>query len=194
VWKKGPLKLSKNKDCAEKWEERVAFVLPPWERRISCFIEPAEAAVATYDSIIQNKRTQAGRETSLIFTDGTGFEGHIGAAAVNIHDHDAAVTSDRRHLGTESQPTVYAAELSGIKIALDRAIRDNKDISPTKAREMILFSDSQVAIQAVQTPQRPSGHYVITHIYKHVRTLRSRADPDNYYPPLDPRSRRGAWQ
>jgi hypothetical protein len=31
VWKKGPIKL----DCAEKWEEKVAFVLPPWERRLA---------------------------------------------------------------------------------------------------------------------------------------------------------------
>jgi hypothetical protein len=60
----GPLKLSKNKDCAEKWEERVAFVLPPWERRISCFIEPSEAALATHESILRKKRTQEGREPS----------------------------------------------------------------------------------------------------------------------------------
>jgi ribonuclease HI len=45
---------------------------------------------------------------------------------------------------------VYAADLSGIVMALDRAIRDNKAKStPTKAREVILFSDSQAAIQAV---------------------------------------------
>jgi hypothetical protein len=144
VWKKGPLKMSKDKtngtDCAEKWEERVAFVLLPWERRILCFIEPSEAALATYDTITQQKRTQEGSETSLVYTDGSGFEGHIGAAAVNIDDGDTVI-SDRRYLGTESQSTVYAAELSGIEMALDRAIRDNK-VTPTKAREVILFSDS----------------------------------------------------
>ncbi|KAJ6020305.1 hypothetical protein N7499_003588 [Penicillium canescens] len=175
VWKKGPLKLSmKNKDCAEKWEEKVAFVLPPWERRISCFIEPSEAALVTYGSIIQQKRTQEDT-ASLIYTDGSGFEGHIGAAAVNIHDGDTVI-SDRRHLGTESQSTVYAAELSGIEMALDRAIRDNKETT-TKAREVILFSDSQAAIQAVQNPQRPSGQYVLKLLYSHVRTLRSLPRP-----------------
>jgi ribonuclease HI len=177
VWKKGPLKMSKYKtngaDCAEKWEERVAFVLPPWERRISCFIEPSEAALATHDTITQQKRTQEGGETSLVYTDGSGFEGHIGAAAVNIDDGDTVI-SDRRHLGTESQSTVYAAELSGIEMALDRAIRDNKE-TPAKAREVILFSDSQAAIQAVQNPQRPSGQYVLKLLYFHVRTLRSQS-------------------
>jgi ribonuclease HI len=167
-------------DCAEKWEEKTAFVLPPWERRISCFIEPSEAAKATHDSIVARKRTLEGSEfLSLVFTDGSGFKGHIGAAAVNIHDPDSAVISDRRHLGTESQSTVYAAEPSGIEMALGRAISDNKantnniGTKRNTAREVIVFSDSQATIQAVQNPQRPSGQYVLTHIYKHVRTLRS---------------------
>jgi ribonuclease HI len=182
TWK-GPLKLSKKTytDCAEKWEERVAFVLPPWERRISCFIEPSDAALATHDSIIQRKRTQEGSGTfSMTYTDGSGFEGHIGVAAVNIHDGDTVI-SDRRHLGTESQSTVFAAELSGIEMALARAISDNKantSIIGSKrkmAREVIILSDSQAAIQAVQNPQRPSGQYVLKLLYSHVRTLQSQS-------------------
>ncbi|KAJ6078205.1 uncharacterized protein N7446_001141 [Penicillium canescens] len=175
VWKKGPLKLeSSNTDSAEKWEERVAFVLPPWERRISCFIEPSEAALATHDTIIQQKRTQEDT-ASFIYTDGSGFESHIGAAAVNIHDGDTVI-SDRRYLGTERQSTVYAAELSGIEMALDRAISDNKGTpTSTKAREVIILSDSQAAIQAVQNPQRPSGQDVLSLLYDHVRVLRSQS-------------------
>jgi ribonuclease HI len=53
---------------------------------------------------------------------------------------------------------VYAAELSGIEMALDRAMRDNKVTpTPTKAREVILFSDSQAAIQAVIKPTKTVG-------------------------------------
>jgi hypothetical protein len=78
----------------------------------------------------------------LIYTDGNGFEGHVGVAAVNIYDGNIVI-SDRRHLGIESQSTVYAAELSGIEMALDRAIRDNKGTPTfTKAREVIILSDS----------------------------------------------------
>jgi ribonuclease HI len=90
----------------------------------------------------------------MIYTNGSGFEGHIGAAAVNIHN-GYTVISDRRYLGIESQSTVYAAELSGIEMALDRAISDNKanmvnGIKSNTAREVIILSDSQAAIQAVQ--------------------------------------------
>jgi ribonuclease HI len=136
--------------------------------------------LATHETTLKDKRTKEDT-ASLIYTDGSGFEGHIGAAAVNIHDHDAAVTSDRRHLGTESQSTVYAAELSGIEMALARTISDNKantNIIGSKrntAREVIILSDSQAAIQAVQNPQRPSGQYVLRLLYDHVRTLRSQS-------------------
>ncbi|KAJ6003542.1 hypothetical protein N7522_006234 [Penicillium canescens] len=160
VWKKGPLLTTDNGLDAS---------------RVS--LNPSEAALATHESILRNKRTQEGR-TSLIYTDGSGYEGHIGAASVNIHDGDTVI-SDRRHLGTESQSTVYAAELSGIEMALARTISDNKAkvVNGTKcntAREVIILPDSRAAIQAVLNPRRPSGQYMLTLIYNHVRTLRSK--------------------
>ncbi|KAJ9481215.1 hypothetical protein VN97_g12279 [Penicillium thymicola] len=104
----------------------------------------------------------------MIFTDGSGFAGHIAASTASlIH----GVTSQRRYLGTDSQSTVYAAELSGIEMALAKTRNINGQ--PT-AREVIIFSDSQAVIQAVQNPQRPSGQYVLGLIYEHVRAIRSR--------------------
>jgi hypothetical protein len=79
----GQIEQKTNTDYAKNWERKDAFVLPPWEKRVSYFIEPSEAVTATDDSITQKNRTQGGSETSLIFTDGNGFEGfkgHIGAA------------------------------------------------------------------------------------------------------------------
>ena len=104
----------------------------------------------------------------MIFTDGSGYAGHIGASTASLQ-HGAK--SERRYLGTDSQSTVYAAELNGIEMALTTAKNDNKE--QQTAREVIIFSDIQAAIQAVQNPQRPSGQYVLVLIYEHIQAIRS---------------------
>ncbi|OQE37558.1 hypothetical protein PENNAL_c0792G00377, partial [Penicillium nalgiovense] len=113
-------------------------------------------------------------DKDMMFTDGSGFAGHIGASMASLQH---GVTSQRRYLGTDSQSTVYAAELSGIEMALAKAKKESEGQSESEqqqqAREVVIFSDSQAAIQAVKTPQRPSGQYVLTCIYDHVRAIRS---------------------
>ncbi|CRL30042.1 Endonuclease/exonuclease/phosphatase [Penicillium camemberti] len=179
---KKPLRLQ----LGEKWEEKQAFVLAPWEARISCVIENQEAALETHNSIYEDVACDDHCRTSMIFTDGSGFAGHIGASTAS---HYPEITSQRRYLGTDSQSTVYAAELSGIEIALAKINKESTEIDlnnrqPT-AREVIVFSDSQAAIQAVQNPQRPSGQYVLSGIYNHVRAIRSRDQGDTSKAPTN---------
>jgi ribonuclease HI len=124
----------------------------------------------------------------MVFTDGSGFAGHIGASMASLQH---GVKSQRKYLGKDSQSTVYAAELSGIEMALAKAKEENERQSEIEqqqhqqAREVIIFSDSQAAIQAVQNPQRPSGQYVLTHIYQHVRAIRSRNEDRNLNHPTN---------
>ncbi|KAJ9480553.1 hypothetical protein VN97_g13002, partial [Penicillium thymicola] len=160
IAQKKPLRLQ----LGEKWEEKQAFVLAPWEARVSCFIENQEAALESHNCIYEKAVLDGNKD--MIFTDGSGFAGHIGASTASLQNR---VTSQRRYLGTESQSTVYAAELSGIEMVLAKTRTDEG-----QAREVIIFSDSQAAIQAVQNPRRPSGQYVLTAIYNHVRAIRSR--------------------
>jgi ribonuclease HI len=133
-----------------------------------CFIENQEAALKTHNDIYKDVACSDDNQcrANMIFTDGSGFAGHIGASTAS---HYPELTSQRRYLGTESQSTVYAAELSGIEMVLAKTRTDEG-----QAREVIIFSDSQAAIQAVQNPRRPSGQYVLTAIYNHVRAIRSR--------------------
>jgi ribonuclease HI len=163
IAQKKPLRLQ----LGEKWEEKQAFVLAPWEARMSCFIENQEAALESHNGIYKEAALEGNKD--MIFTDGSGFAGHIGASMASLQH---GVISQRRYLGTDSQSTVYAAELSGIEMALAKTRDINRQ--PT-AREVIIFSDSQAAIQAVQNPQRPSGQYVLLSIYDHVRAIRSRS-------------------
>ncbi|KAI9036174.1 putative reverse transcriptase [Aspergillus affinis] len=136
----------------EEWETRRAHVLAPWELPLRCIIEGAEEAVQTHDRVCREDR-------QIWYTDGSGYQGMIGAAAVSIR----AGRTARKHLGTELDSTVYVGELEGARMALDRA----------KPIPITVFSDSQAAIQAVRNPGRPSGQYALRAIYGRIRALRS---------------------
>ena len=152
------------------WETRKAFVLAPWEARIPCVIDQdAEVARALHDKIEKESLQQAALDrtpTVLFFTDGSGYEGQVGASAVAPREG----VFQRRYLGTTEESTVYVAELNGIEIAVANFINRLESERPTKT---VIFSDCQAAIQAVHNPKRSSGQFVLTSIYDHVRTLRS---------------------
>ena len=144
------------------WETRKAFVLAPWEARIPCVIDQdAEVARASHDKI---EAALDRTPTVLFFTDGSGYEGQVGASAVAPREG----VFQRRYLGTTEESTVYVAELNGIEIALANLVSQ-----PERPTKTVIFSDCQAAIQAVQNPKRSSGQYVLISIYNHVRTLQS---------------------
>ena len=150
------------------WESRKAFVIAPWEARILCTIDQdTEAARASHDRIERDSLFQQAAPdrtpTVLFFTDGSGYEGQVGASAVAPREG----VFQRRYLGTTEQSTVYVAELNGIEMAIAKFVNQPE---PTK---MVIFSDCQAAIQAVQNPKRSSGQFVLASIYNHVRTIRS---------------------
>jgi ribonuclease HI len=70
---------------------------------------------------------------------------------------------------------VYVAELNGIEMAVAKFVNQPGNQRPPRSpAKMVIFSDSQAAIQAVQNPKRSSGQYVLQQIYDHVRALRSK--------------------
>ncbi|KAF4210539.1 hypothetical protein CNMCM5878_004249 [Aspergillus fumigatiaffinis] len=148
----------------EGWESRKAYVLPPWEPPLHCTIEDHEAALKTHNEVCKNN------DRLVIYTDGSGYRGRVGASAVCLQATNCARQIRQNHLGTEADSTVYAAELDGIRMALDTA----KESSP---RSLTLFTDSQAAIQAVQNPRRPSGQYILQAIYRNVQALGARGLP-----------------
>ncbi|KAJ5636973.1 hypothetical protein N7490_006852 [Penicillium lividum] len=181
-WKKGGILFGSG-----QWESRTAFVLPPWEPRINCIIDgSAEIAIESHneiqsavliakvDALIAEESTPhsitpQGIKKIIFFTDGSGHEGKIGASAV-APDHEVYA---RQHLGSAEQATVYTAELAGIEMALDKF----RSIDPGNISELVIFADSQAAIQAVQNPKRPSGQHILRAIYAHVRAIRTPTSP-----------------
>ena len=58
-------------------------------------------------------------DTSItIFTDGSGYNNGVGAAA-DLYHHGRKVLSSQQHLGPSTEHTVYEGELVGILLGLN---------------------------------------------------------------------------
>jgi ribonuclease HI len=90
----------------------------------------------------------------MVYTDGSGYQGYIGAAAV-IPSRNVQITEC---IGTERMSTVYAGEACGIKFALQSLIQLML-VQPIK--ELVIFLDSQAALQMLQNLWMVSGQEYI---------------------------------
>jgi len=57
-------------------------------------------------------------DTVSFYTDGSGIDGHIGAAAHCPHTSEMK----QQYLGTDSTQNVYVAELYAVQLAIDMAL------------------------------------------------------------------------
>ena len=97
----------------------------------------------------------------------------IGAAAIQIGHNSQNVSV---FLGSTSCYTVYAAELSGILVALHMAAA-NRSISQT----VLIFSDNQSALQSIGRPGTTSGQIIIWDILDVIQKLRARRIEIQFY-------------
>lgn len=134
------------------------FVVPPW------WEPPAMPMDETREDAV---RTQTTPTTNIpLFTDGSGYDQGIGAAAYSPTSGAAA-----RAVGSSETHPVYAGELEGMDAALSLRIR-NQDHS--EIREATISTDNHAAIRATCHPQRCSGQYILRRI---VRQSDRRRDP-----------------
>jgi ribonuclease HI len=92
-------------------------------------------------------------EALIVYTDGSGINSKMGAAAVAPQ----LEIIRQAFMGDETVSTVYSAELEGIHMALRIAQSQNYS-------QIIIFSDSQSALKAIRNPRTPSGQYILIQI------------------------------
>jgi ribonuclease HI len=105
-------------------------------------------------------------EAIEIYTDGSGIEHKIGAAAVA----PLLGRAKKTFMGDDHTSTVYAAELKGIYLALKIAQQEIGD----SRREILIYTDNQAAIQIIEKPRCRSGSYLLTEIIDLLEELRPR--------------------
>ncbi|KAF7372169.1 hypothetical protein MVEN_00076000 [Mycena venus] len=103
-----------------------------------------------------------------IFTDGSGFEGGVGAAAVAMKGLDMGETR-QKYLGTEGEHTVFESEVCGAILALDIIA------GTPRLTNVDLFMDCQPAIIALSSPKPQPGQYLLAAFHALLgRLLRAR--------------------
>ena len=148
----------------ESMEEIHPYIKPPWWTPTN---------ITTYIANIPKEKAKEEHESSLkelintlnalcIYTDGSGIENHIGAAAYS----PTILSVAHRHLGKDGTRNVYAAELTAIHLGIQMA-----GASPPQYDKCKIYVDSQSSIQAVDKPKQQSGQYIICNILQSLEEL-----------------------
>ncbi|KAJ6439009.1 reverse transcriptase [Purpureocillium lavendulum] len=142
-------------------EQIDPFVAPPWWQGPQTYIEePAEEARKKHLALLRQEKAAI-----HIYTDGSGINGQIGAAAVC----PTIQQTRSSYMGTEDVSTVYAGELQGISLALDIAQRDRAE--GYRRSKVVIYTDNQAAIRSSAKPKGKSGAYLLKKIVAQTAIL-----------------------
>ncbi|KAJ6439194.1 cytochrome P450 [Purpureocillium lavendulum] len=142
-------------------EQIDPFVAPPWWQGPQTYIEEtAEEARKKHLDLLRQEKAAL-----HIYTDGSGINGQIGAAAVC----PTIQQTRSSYMGTEGISTVYAGELQGISLALDIAQHDRAE--GYRRSKVVIYTDNQAAIRPSAKPKGKSGAYLLKKIVSQTATL-----------------------
>ncbi|KAH7920552.1 ribonuclease H-like protein [Leucogyrophana mollusca] len=97
-----------------------------------------------------------------VYSDGSGIDGGIGAAAVLIRDGRIERVL-KLHLGSIEKYTVYEAELAGLVLAAELIRTEEK-----RVRSAVIYSDNQAAVQAATNPRPGPRHHIIDSLFEEL--------------------------
>jgi ribonuclease HI len=163
AWKKGGCLLAPPNTLAGRWESREAYIQEPWHTPPRVVIhESREEAIEAHDKLASQLAKHPNNNNSpiMIYTDGSGYLGYIGAAAVI-----PGFNRQRSQcIGTEGTSTVYAGEARGIEFALQMLLHYSEE-SVAWRRPAIVFADNQGILKNLRSPRPVSGQAFVKRIF-----------------------------
>ena len=143
----------------EKIETIETHIRPPW------WTPTAKIKIETTKDNAKDlhNETQIHADETIvtIYTDGSGIDGKMGAAAYNLGTNEAS----HQHLGNEAQFNVYTAELSALHLAV-KQLRNHSESQIGR-----IYTDSQAGIKAIDHPRRQSGQTIIKDVLDSVEEI-----------------------
>lgn len=137
--------------------------------------DPAKIMVSTGKSVYQTRiattKAEAIREQQTltdriqIFTDGSGYQGRIGTAAVLIREGQEP-RALRYHLGSDEEHTVYEAELLGLTLAAHLLATERNPIYPTS-----ILADNQATIHTGEVMNKTGSGYITDQFERMTKCL-----------------------
>jgi ribonuclease HI len=101
-----------------------------------------------------------------IFTDSSGQNGSIGAAAVLTHEGKAPCTL-HFYLGTDEEHTVYEAEAVGLTLAAHLLATEQQMTFPAS-----ILADNQAVLKHSESTTPKAGHYLIEHFNRIMDSIK----------------------
>ena len=149
----------------ETMEEIHPYIRPPWWSLTNTTTHiantPKDKAKEEHENFLKDNNTP---NALHIYTDGSGIENHIGAAA---HSPTTS-TSAHQYLGKADAANVYAAELTAIHLGINMAGKSHEQYD-----KCFIYVDNQSSIQAVDKPKQQSGQYIIRNILQSLEELQN---------------------
>src|SRR4051812_1291818 len=112
------------------------------------------------------KMVEQSRADVKIYTDGSGYEGGIGAAA-RLEREGSETRSLKMHLGSSKEQTVYGGETAGLLLAAELLRTERRPF-----RSVFIGMDNQAAIQATRLRRPAPGHYLLDYFHKAMHRVR----------------------
>ena len=103
----------------------------------------------------------------MAYTDGSGINEKIGSSCVSQGEFKAI----KRFLGARTCSTVYVGELQGIQDSLSYTL------SQDQSSGIRIFTDSQAALQALESPNGCSAPQIMQKITRSIDDVRTRGTP-----------------
>jgi ribonuclease HI len=108
---------------------------------------------------------ELGDDELVVFTDGSGYEEGVGAAAWCM-DKNGQAHIRRWYLGSAADHTVFEGEVVGAILAMDIA-----KTTPRHSNRLVILLDNQAAIQALHANRPQPGQYLLRTFHAQLNSL-----------------------